>query len=252
MNASGNIYLVDGGNSLLAQMSDKSHKEAYDALIKLGVKIKLNTFVKDFYNDQVTLSNGQTIDAKNLIWAAGITGEIFEGIPKNSMGRGNRIITNEYNKVHGIDDVYAIGDIVLQQTDNNFPNGHPQLAQVAIQQGKTLAQNFIAMSKGKSLRPFRYKDKGSLAIIGRYRAVADLFPSKFHIGGFIALFIWLFVHLASLITYRNKIKTLYGWIVAYFTRDQSLRMIIRPGDKVHDDNQILSVKKNQPLQKANI
>ncbi len=165
MNASGNIYLVDGGKSLLAQMSDKSHKDAYDALIKLGVKIKLNTFVKDFYNGQVTLSNGQEIGAKNLIWAAGITGEIFEGVPKSSLGKGNRMITDEYNKVNGIDDVYAIGDICLQQTDKRFPNGHPQLAQVAIQQGKTLAQNFIAMSKGKSLRPFNYKDKGSLAII---------------------------------------------------------------------------------------
>jgi NADH:quinone reductase (non-electrogenic) len=253
INSRGDIYLVDGGGSLLAEMSDKSHKEAYEALIKFGVKIKLNTFVKDFYNDLVVLSNGQTLDAKSLIWAAGITGETFEGIPKNSLGRGNRMITDEYNKVKDMDDVYAIGDICIQQTDKDFPNGHPQLAQVAIQQGKTLAKNFIAISKCKALRPFKYRDKGSLAIIGRYRAVADLlFPSKFHVGGFVALLIWLFVHLASLINYRNKMKTLFAWIIAYLTRDQSLRMIIRSGATIHENNQILSRQKNQSLQNTKV
>jgi NADH dehydrogenase len=247
----GNIYLVDGGKTLLAQMSRKSHQEAYDALVKLGVKVKLNTTVNDFYDEQVFLSNGQVIDAKNMIWAAGITGETFKGIPEKSVGKGNRMITDVYNKVEGMDDVYAIGDICIQYADINFPAGHPQMAQVAIQQGSALAKNFIAMSKGKTLKPFKYNDKGSLAIISRYRAVADISPSKFHIGGFPALIIWLFVHLTSLISYRNKLKTLYGWIVAYFTRDQSLRMIIRPDMQARDERSIVTTKNNQ-TKKINI
>ena len=241
----GNIFLVDGGENLLAQMSDKSHQQAYDALIKLGVKIKLETTVKDFFDDQVALSNGQVIDAKNLIWAAGITAEIFEGISKESLGRGNRMIVDAYNKVKGLDNVYAIGDICIQYADVNFPNGHPQLAQVAIQHGKALAKNFTAMSRKKKLKPFKYNDEGSLAIIGRNRAVADLFPSKFHVGGYLALLIWLFIHLTSLITVRNKFKTFSEWIIAYFTRDHALRMIVRPDNSIHELTKILENKDSQ-------
>ncbi|MEO7044340.1 MAG: NAD(P)/FAD-dependent oxidoreductase [Ferruginibacter sp.] len=245
INTPGNIFLVDGGKSLLAQMSEKSHQEAYDSLIKLGVKIKLETIVKNFDGDQIALSNGQVINSKNLIWAAGIIGEKFEGIPQKSIGRGNRMIVDSYNQVEGINDVYAIGDISIQYTDLNFSKGHPQLAQVAIQHGKALAENFKAMSLHKKLKPFKYKDKGSLAIIGRYRAVADLFPSKFHVGGFLALMIWLFVHLTSLITYRNRLKTLSEWIIAYFTMDQSLRMIIRPDTQSDKGNANLEATKYQ-------
>jgi NADH dehydrogenase len=246
-----NIYLVDGGQNLLAQMTGKSHREAYDALIKLGVKIKLNTTVKDFHDDQVFLSDGQIIFSRNLVWAAGIIGEKFEGIPEKSLGRGNRMITDEYNKIQGLENVFAIGDISIQFHEIKFPNGHPQLAQVAIQQGRKLAKNFTLMAKDIPMKPFKYNDEGSLAIIGRYRAVADLFPSKFHVGGYLALMIWLFVHLTSLITVRNKFKTLTEWIIAYFTRDQALRMIVRPDNPVREKT-ILPESENYKTKKVNI
>jgi NADH dehydrogenase len=227
-NEFGQIYLVHGSSYLLDQMSEDSHAEAYNALNKLGVKIKLNTLVKDFYNDQVVLSTGEIIETKSLILAAGITAKKFEGVPSTNIGQGNRMITDEYNKIHELDDVYAIGDICIQKNDPAYPNGHPQLAQTALQQGANLANNFARMSMEKKLTPFIYTDKGTMAIIGRNKAVCDLFKTKIHIGGFLALLMWLFVHLMSLINYRNKLRTLYNWTASYFTRDQSLRMIIRP------------------------
>lgn len=225
------IYLVDGAPQLLTQMSKKSHEETYNALVKLGVKIILNAAVKDFSNDKVILSTGVTIDAKKMIWAAGVIGHVFDGIPASSVGRGKRMIVNEFNKVEGLQNIYAIGDTCLQLTDPYFPKGHPQLAQVAIQQGRNLAINFKAMHKEKVLKSFLYLDKGTMAIVGRNNAVADLFHSKVHLKGFLALLTWLFIHLVSLISFRNKVKTLYNWVLAYLTRDQSMRLIIRPKNK---------------------
>ncbi|HLK29779.1 MAG TPA: NAD(P)/FAD-dependent oxidoreductase [Puia sp.] len=222
-----NIYLVDASSAVLSPMSEKSQKDTYDALTKLGVVIKLNIHVKDYLNDVVILDNGETIETKTLMWAAGVTAHVFEGIAKESYGRGKRLVVDEFNKVQGTQNIYAIGDTCIQTSDSNFPDGHPQLAQTAIQQGKNLAKNFIAMANAKSLKPFKYIDKGSLAIIGRNKAVADL-PKHLHFRGFIAWFIWVFIHLVSLINYRNRVKTLYNWMIAYFTKDQSLRMIIRP------------------------
>jgi NADH:ubiquinone reductase (H+-translocating) len=227
-NDRGDIYLVDGGPRLLAQMSEQSHAETYQALQKLGVKTKLNVTVKDFYNNQVFLSSGEVIETKSLIWTAGVIARTFDGIPATSLGKGKRMIVNEYNKIYGIGNVYAIGDTCIQNGDAGFPDGHPQVAQVAIQQGKRLAKNFLAMSEGKILRNFRYIDKGSMAIVGRNKAVVDLYKPVWHFGGFIALLMWLFIHLSGLINYHNRLLTLYNWIAAYFTRDQSLRMIIRP------------------------
>src|SRR5690606_17260265 len=143
-------------------------------------------------------------------------------------GRGRRLLVDPYNKVSGTANIYAIGDTCLQTSDKNFPNGHPQLAQVAMQQGKNLAKNFLSMEKAKALKPFTYVDRGSMAIIGRSKAAADLVKPTLHLRGFIAWTIWLFIHLFSLISYRNRIKTMYNWVLAYFTKDQSLRMIIRP------------------------
>ncbi|MGF7042865.1 NAD(P)/FAD-dependent oxidoreductase [Mucilaginibacter lappiensis] len=223
----GGIYIVDGGKNLLGPMSDKTHQEAYKVLTELGVKVKLNTQVKDFDKTKVTLSTGETIETKTLIWAAGITANTFEGIPETSLGVGKRMITDEFNKVTGVDNIYAIGDASVQITDERYPKGHPQLAQVAIQQGRNLAKNFIAMQKGKPLSAFDYFDKGDMAIIGRNKAVVDLFKNKLHIGGILALFMWLFIHLISLVNYRNKLKTLYNWATAYLSKDQSLRMIFR-------------------------
>ncbi|RYU91331.1 NAD(P)/FAD-dependent oxidoreductase [Mucilaginibacter terrigena] len=226
----GAIYIIDGSPNLLGAMSEKTHKEAYKVLTKLGVKIKLNLHVNDFADGRVTLSNDEVIEAGTLIWAAGITANTFEGIPVTSLGVGRRMITDGHNKVQGMDNIYAIGDASIQTTDEAYPKGHPQIAQVAIQQGRTLASNFIAMAKGEPLKAFKYFDKGDMAIIGRNSAVVDLFKHKVHFGGIIALFMWLFIHLISLVNYRNKLRTLYNWAVAYLSRDQSFRMIFKSGE----------------------
>lgn len=224
----GEIYLIDGAPTLLAPMSKASQDDTFNALNKLGVNIKLNTQVKDFVDDTVVFTNGESIQTKTLIWAAGVTSHVFEGIPTESYGRGRRMIVNEFNKIAGTQNIYAIGDTCFQSSDENFPNGHPQVAQVAIQQGKRLATNLSALLQERPLQAFKYHDKGSMAIIGRNKAVADLPSPKLHFKGFIAWLMWLFIHLISLINFRNRIKTLYNWMVAYFTKDQSLRMIIRP------------------------
>jgi NADH dehydrogenase len=223
-----NIYLVDGGPALLAPMSKESQKDTLEALTSLGVMVQLNTQVVDYVDDTVFLSNGETIQTKNLIWAAGVSAKIFDGIPTESYGRGNRMATDAFNKVNGTDNIYAIGDTCIQVTDTDFPNGHPQVAQVAIQQGLNLAENFKLLIRNKPMVPFKYNDKGSMAIIGKNKAVVDLPKPKLHFKGFFAWAIWLFIHLVSLITYRNRIKTFFNWMIAYFAKDQSLRMIIRP------------------------
>lgn len=226
-----NIYLVDGANALLSPMSKESQEDTLEAITKLGVVVKLNTTVTDYIDDVVYFANGETIKTKNLIWAAGVTAKVFEGIPAESYGRGRRMATDAFNKVNATENIYAIGDTCIQLTDEHFPNGHPQVAQVAIQQGINLAKNFIAMTQNKPLKPFVYNDKGSMAIIGKNKAVVDLPKPKMHFKGFFAWVIWLFIHLISLITYRNRIKTFYNWMIAYFAKDQSLRMIIRPDKK---------------------
>ena len=227
----GEIYLIDGLNAVLTPMSPQSQQDTFEALTKLGVKIKLNCQVKDYVDDKVVLANGESIATKNLIWAAGVTATIFEGLPSETYGRGKRMLVDAYNKVIGTNNIYAIGDTCLQTTDTHFPNGHPQVAQVAIQQAINLAKNFQLMSGGKTLKAFVYTDKGSMAIIGRNKAVVDLPKPKLHLKGFIAWLAWLFIHLLSLITYRNRIWTFWNWMIAYFTKDQSLRMIIRPFKK---------------------
>jgi NADH dehydrogenase len=226
-NSGGMIYIVDGGENLLAPMSEKTHEDTKKVLTALGVVVKLSTRVADFKDGLVTLSTGETIEAQTLIWAAGITANTFEGIAPEMRGPGQRMITDEHNKVIGLEHVYAIGDSSIMTTDPAYPRGHPQLAQVAIQQGRNLARNLIAMNKKKSLKPFTYFDKGDMAIVGRHNAVVDMFKHKVHLKGIAALFIWLFIHLISLVSYTNKLKTLYNWTIAYLSKDQSLRMIFR-------------------------
>lgn len=224
----GDIFLVDGGPKLLAQMSNRSHLDALGALTKLGIKVILNAQVTDFSNEVVRLSNGVSIETESLIWTAGVIADTFGGIPATSLGKGRRMLVDAFNKVQGVDDIYAIGDSCLMKADPYFPEGHPQLAQTAIQQGQRLAKNFALKARGKPLQPFLYNDKGTMAIIGRNMAVVDLTTPALHVKGLLALVMWLFVHLMSLLTYRNKMRTLYNWAVGYFTKDQSLRMIIRP------------------------
>lgn len=228
----GEIFLIDSNNTVLSPMGKASQQYTYETLIQMGVKIKLGARVKDYADDILFFKDDEPIETKTLIWAAGVTGKIFEGLPKESYGRGNRLITDAFNKVKATDNIYAIGDISLQTTDNNFSNGHPQVAQVAMQQGKNLAANFIAIINNKKLIPFSYYDKGSMAIIGSNKAVTELPRPKIHFKGFIAWCMWIFIHLRSLINHRNRTKTFYNWIVSYFTKDQSLRFIIRPSNKI--------------------
>jgi len=226
------IYLVDGGEALLAPMSKASQMDTLEAITKLGVEVKLNAQVVDYVDDIVYFANGEMIQTKNLIWAAGITAKIFEGIPEESYGRGKRMITDEFNKVKSAENIFAIGDTCIEMSDPAFPNGHPQVAQVAIQQGLNLANNFKLKLKNKPLKAFKYNDKGSMAIIGKMKAVVDLPNPKLHFKGAFAWLIWLFIHLISLITYRNRLQTLINWMVAYFSKDQALRMLIRPEKKI--------------------
>jgi NADH dehydrogenase len=233
--AASQIYLVDGGDTLLSPMSIDSQKDTLEAITKLGVVVKLNTRVVDYKDDTVFFADGDTIQTKNLIWAAGVSAREFEGMPTESYGRGKRMTTDAYNKVNATNNIYAIGDTCIQFCDVDFPEGHPQVAQVAIQQGINLAENFKLLLQNRPLKSFKYKDKGSMAIIGKNKAVVDLPKPKLHFKGFFAWMIWLFVHLMSLITYRNRINTFYHWMIAYFSKDQSLRMIIRPEKRTKGD-----------------
>jgi NADH dehydrogenase len=229
--APGGLYLVDGQPRLMTTMSDKTGSETARVLDAFGVNVILKMRVLNYEDGMVTLSNGDTIRTASLIWAAGVTANKFDGIPETSIGRGERMLTDTYNKVTGFENVWAIGDNSIQLTDPAYPAGHPQLAQPAIQQGATLAKNFLRLAKGKPMQPFIYFDRGDMAIVGRHHAVADLFKHKLHLKGFFALFTWLFIHVISLVNYNNKIKTIFSWTIAYLTRDQALRMIFRSGNR---------------------
>jgi NADH:ubiquinone reductase (H+-translocating) len=223
------IYIIDAAPVLLPLMSTKAQASAHRILESLGVHVLLSTQVQDYKTKTVYLSNGHQIQAGSLIWAAGVVAHTFDGISTSSLGRGSRMITDAYGKVHGYDNVFAIGDISIHQKDENYPNGHPQLAPAAVQQGRRLAKNLVRLAKRRPLKPFRYFNRGDMAIIGRTYAVADLFNQKLHIGGLLGLLSWLFIHVVSLVSFNNKIKTIYSWIVAYLTSDQSLRMIFKAG-----------------------
>lgn len=220
------IYLVDGANAVLSAMSVSSQQDTLQSLERMGIHVMLNAQVKSYENGIVALSNGTNITADTLVWAAGVTGSMIAGLPAQSIGRGNRLLVDDCNQVAGTKNIYAIGDICLQTTDAAFPNGHPQVAQVALQQAKLLSKNLTNIIDGNVRKPFAYKDKGSMAIIGFNKAVADI--GKLHFKGFVAWFVWIFIHLMSLIGYRNRAKTAYNWFWAYLTKDQPLRLIIRP------------------------
>jgi NADH dehydrogenase len=226
----GGIYLVDAGPKVLGAMSEKAQEYSYEALEKKGIRILLNKRVKDYVDGQVVFTEGESIPTYTLIWAAGVIATELPGLPAESIGRGRRVLVDAYNKVQGTANIYAIGDICFQTTDAAFPNGHPQLAQVAIQQGINLAHNLPKIADNNTLKPFIYNDKGSMAIIGKSEAVADI--GKLHFKGFFAALIWGFIHVWSLISYRNRVKTFFNWMGVWFTRDVAMRFIFRPGKKL--------------------
>lgn len=228
------IYLIEAAPVLLGPMSKKAQEEALQKLRSLGVIILLNTAVKDYVDGKVLLGNGESVGTRALLWTSGVTGEEVEGLPQDTLGRARRIVVDGFNRVKGTDNIFAIGDISLNTLDKRFPGGHPQLAQVAIQQGRLLADNFLRGLPGSNWKPFRYNDKGSLAIISKYNAVADL-PNMF-LKGFPAWVIWLFVHLIPIAGFRNKITLALSWAWAFVTDDPTLRLIIRPDKKTRKFN----------------
>lgn len=223
------VQLIEGGGRLLAGMSEKSSALAKKYLEQLGVKVWLNTKVENYDGNDLILGDGSKLNTENVIWAAGVKGATLNGIDASVITRGGRYIVNEFNQLQGFDNIFAIGDISLMTTDKKYPNGHPGVAQVAIQQAKNLAANFTLLHKKENLHPFTYKDKGSMATIGRHRAVVDLPYISF--GGYLAWYAWMFIHLITLVGFRNKIMVFMNWMWNYFTYDRALRLIIRPFTK---------------------
>ncbi|WP_018479546.1 NAD(P)/FAD-dependent oxidoreductase [Pontibacter roseus] len=220
-----NIYLVEGMDRVLPPMSPESSAKTQKYLEELNVNVRLNALVESYDGYVATIKGGEQIQTQTLVWAAGVQGALIEGLPAEAVERG-RILVNPFNQVMGYDNIFAIGDIALMKTEK-WPKGHPGVAQPAIQQGKLLSKNLKKLVKGEKMEPFEYVDKGSLAIIGRNRAVADL-PGNLHFGGFMAFAVWLFVHVMALVGFRNKLVVLSNWAYRFFTYENSTRLIIRP------------------------
>lgn len=217
------IHLIEGTGRLLNGMSDVAGENSRKYLEKMGVNIQLNTQLKEYEDGVVSLDSGD-IKSDSVIWAAGVKGNILEGINDTKVIR-SRILVDEFNKVKELENVFAIGDVAMMQTDE-LPNGLPMLAPVAMQQGKHLAKNFKNLFANKPIKKFKYLDKGSMATVGRNKAVVDM-PGGLHLKGFFAWLVWMFIHIMYLIGFRNKLITLNNWIWSYFTYDKGTRLIIR-------------------------
>ena len=225
------ILLVDGGDRLLNAFSEKSSLEVARSLSSMHVEILLKKLVKEYDGEKLTFVDGQQIVTNNVFWVAGVKANSLLGLPREVYGRGNRLLVDEFNRVKGMADVFALGDTALMVT-TDYPNGHPQVVQPSIQQAGLLANNLRSMIKGKPLRPFKYKNKGSMATIGRNDAVAEL--SKVRFRGFFAWLLWLLVHLMSIVGVKNRLFILINWMWSYVTYDQSLRILIKPEIKKSD------------------
>jgi NADH dehydrogenase len=219
------IYIVESSPRLLNGMSHQASEKALEFLTAMGVKVLLNTAVRSYDGYEVNLSSGKTLISRSLIWAAGVTGNLINGLDLDVIARGNRLLVDEFNRVRGYSNIFAIGDVALMEADKKFPKGHPQMAPPAQQQGKLVAQNIIRLMAQKSLKPFRYFDKGSMATIGRHKAVVDM-KGGVHFQGAFAWYVWMFIHLMALVGFRNKVFTFLSWSWNYFSFDRSNRLII--------------------------
>lgn len=219
-----NIYLIEAIDELLSTMSDKASSKTLKYLKDLNVKVLLNESVSEYDGSEVTTNSGKKILAKNLIWTAGVKGQFPKGIDEKHVVLGNRLKTNSNLKVEGYENIFAIGDISAMITQKT-PKGHPQVAQAAIQQGKYLGNALLNILRDKPTKPFQYKDKGTLATVGKRKAVADLGQFKF--SGYFAWLVWSIVHLISIIGFKNKLMVGFNWAVSYFTYEKSNRLIIR-------------------------
>lgn len=223
------IILIQGDKRLLSSMSEESSSKSDYYLKSMNVEIYYNSKVTNYDGEHVFFNENETIPTKTLIWAAGVVGNRIDGLDLNCYGPGGRIIVDQFNACIQHPQIFAIGDIALVNGDENFPKGHPQMAQPAIQQGKRLAKNLIKIQKNEQLIPFKYKDLGSMATIGRNKAVVELPGWKFQ--GFFAWLVWIVVHLRSILGVKNRLAVLVNWIWNYFTYNLSLRLIIKSKDK---------------------
>lgn len=217
------IYLFEAGDKVLAGMSSESSKASLEYLQKMGVKVMLNAMVKDFDKHKIYLDNGTEYESANVIWTAGVKAAPVEGIPSKNLA-SNRIVVNEFNQFVDYPNAFAIGDVATHMTDKD-PKGLPMLAQVAIQQAEHLAKNILRLTNNQTMVPFEYNNKGIMATVGRNKAVVDL--PKFKFQGVLAWFVWMFVHLMSLVGFRNKLITFINWTQNYFSYDRPLGAIIR-------------------------
>lgn len=221
------IHLIDSNERLLSGMEEKSSEKSKRYLEQLDVHVWLNLRVTDYDGRLLTTNTHETFRTATMIWAAGVKGEFIPGLPPESVLRNGRIKVDGRNCVEGLDNVFALGDVAYMTTDAAFPQGHPQVAQVAMQQGDLLGKNLLRAANDKAAwKTFAYNNKGSMATIGRNRAVAEI--GKFRSQGVVAWMLWLFVHLMSLVGFRNRLVVLFNWIVNYINYDRGMRLIIRP------------------------
>ncbi len=220
------IHLVQSSDRILDTMSEKSSVEAETFLKKLGVNVHKNVRVTGYDSVVVSTNTNLNFHSSTVIWTAGVAGKLINGLNKDAIfDRIDRIKVDSYNKVKGYENIFAIGDICIMETVK-YPKGHPQMAQPAMQQGGLLAENLINLQNNKPLKAFEYNDKGSMATIGRNKAVVDL--PNFHFSGIFAWFVWMFVHLISLIGFKNKAVVFLNWVYNYIRFDREARLIIRP------------------------
>jgi NADH dehydrogenase len=223
-----NITLIEGSKYTLSNMSDNARKASEEYLLKMGVHVKKEVFVQNYDGETLTLSNNETIKSKTVIWAAGVTANTIKGLPKEAIAYGNRIKVDRTNKVESCQHIYAIGDICYMETPL-YAKGHPQVANVAINQAKLLGKNLKAIVQGKETKPYEYKDLGSMATIGRNKAVVDVGSIK--LKGYFAWLIWMFLHLMLILSVKNKLIIFINWAWAYISKDTSLRLILKNNNK---------------------
>lgn len=241
-----NVYLFEASNRLLSGMSEKASAKAKSYLEKLGVIVKTEARVADYDGLKINLADGEEFYSYALVWAAGVVANPIKGISEIATTRGGRLRVDLFNKVSGLNNVYALGDLAFQQ-EGDYQNGHPQVAQVGLQQAAVLGKNLINIQNGKEMKPFHYKDRGSLATIGKNLAVADLPGIKMQ--GFLAWILWLFVHLMAIVGVKNRFFILVNWVWNYWTSDQSLRVLIRPDKRSFTDR---ASKKHQVKETINL
>lgn len=221
-----NVHLIEGEDQVLPPMSKKASKNATKFLKQLGVQIHTNTFVEDYKDFVVETNSGKTFETETFVWSAGVSGAPIQGLQADSLlEKMKRYKVNQFNQVEGYQHIFALGDIALMQTED-WPDGHPMVAQPAIQQGKHLAKNIKRKLNNQEMLPFEYFDKGTMATVGRNKAVVDLHQLKF--GGAFAWFIWMFVHLWFLVGFRNRLVTFMNWVYNYINYDRAARIIVRP------------------------